>query len=149
MRPFNEIEKLIRRGEPSLKTGEKMDKQTLEDSYAAMEEIIEPKSRDNKSGILRLVVQKRVTKLIAAAVIILSIGIFIILNNPDTKVENADVNEFTQSPADMQSLLSLNIAYRRGGIDAVERQSEKATEMLGPRPAEMTIRQILTEFNGT
>ena len=33
--------------------------------------------------------------------------------------------------------------------EGFERQSEKAIEMLGPRPAEITVKQMLSELNGT
>lgn len=88
----------------------------------------------------------------ATVVIILAVGLFMIFDKPGTKVDISYVVESTKSPkspAEIESLLSFNIAYRRGGIEAVEKQSDKATQMLGPRPAEVTIRQILTEFNGT
>lgn len=94
-------------------------------------------------------IKSPVVKLAAAAVVIMAIGLFMIFEKPEEKVDIPYVAEFTKSPAEMESLLSFNIAYRRGGIDAVERQSDIATQMLGPRPAEVTIRQILTEFNGT
>ena len=98
----------------------------------------------------RSLLKSPIVKLAAAAIIIIAIGLFfVVLQNTDERAENIDVTEFTKSPSDMQSILSLNIAYRRGGIDAVDRQSEEAIEMLGPRPAEITIQQILSEFNGT
>jgi hypothetical protein len=90
-----------------------------------------------------------VIKFSAAAVVIMAIGLFMIFDKPGEKVDIPYVVEYTKSPAEMESLLSFNIAYRRGGIDAVEKQSDIATQMLGPRPAEVTIKQILTEFNGT
>lgn len=95
------------------------------------------------------ILKNPITKLAAAALIILAIGFLITHLGPDEKVVTNDVTTVTKSPADMQTILSLNIAYRRGGIEAVDRQCKKAIEMLGPRPAQITIKQILTEFNGT
>jgi len=95
------------------------------------------------------ILKKPITKLAAAAMIILAISFFMIHLGPGEKVVTTDVTTVTKSPADMQTILSLNIAYRRGGIEAVDRQCKKAIEMLGPRPAQITIKQILTEFNGT
>ena len=72
-----------------------------------------------------------------------------IIRSSDEKDEIVEVTKVTALPADMQSILSLNIAYRRGGMEAVDRQCQIATGMLGPRPAEVTIETMLTEFNGT
>lgn len=94
------------------------------------------------------VLKSPITKLAAAALIILAIGFFMIHLGTGEKVITPDVTTVSKSPAEMLTVMSLNIAYRRGGMEAVERQCEQAIEKLGPRPAEITIKQILTEFNG-
>jgi hypothetical protein len=45
--------------------------------------------------------------------------------------------------------MSLNIAYRKGGMEAVEEQYNEAFKLLGPRPGSLLAEQIFTEFNGT
>jgi len=100
-------------------------------------------------SILKVILKSPLTKLAAAAVIIIAISFFIVHQNPSEKADTTIISKVPKSPAEMQAILSLSIAYRRGGIEAVDRQCQKAIEMLGPRPAEITIQQILTEFNGT
>jgi hypothetical protein len=99
--------------------------------------------------VVRQVLKNPITKLAAAALIILAISFLMTHLGPSEKVKTTDVATAIKSPAEMQTILSLNIAYRRGGIEAVDRQCKKAIEMLGPRPQRITIKQILTEFNGT
>jgi hypothetical protein len=41
------------------------------------------------------------------------------------------------------------MAYRRGGIEAVEQQCEEAVEKLGPQPAKIMVKELLTKSNGT
>lgn len=94
------------------------------------------------------IVHHRLVRLAAAAVLIIAAGLLIFSQISD-RHEPARIAKKPKSPADMQTILSLNIAYRRGGIEAVYRQCETAIEMLGPRPAQITIRQMLAEFNGT
>ena len=100
-------------------------------------------------NILKVFLKSPLTKIAAAAVIIVAIGFFIVHQRPSEQADTTIVSKATKSPAEMQATLSLSIAYRRGGIEAVDRQCQKAIEMLGPRPEEITIQQILTEFNGT
>ncbi len=102
-----------------------------------------------QSNILKVIRKSPLAKLTAAAVIIVAIGFFIVHQRPSEQADSTIVSKVTKSPAEMQATLSLSIAYRRGGIEAVDRQCQKAIEMLGPRPAEITIQQILTEINGT
>jgi len=41
---------------------------------------------------------------------------------------------------------SLTIAYRRGGIEGIENQCEKALKILGPQPASISLGDL---FNGS
>lgn len=150
MRPKENIEKFVRVRKPHVTTSRQMDKRTLDDSFAAMEQTIRAKSAGHKPSTPRIITLSRMMKLAAAAaVIIVGIGFFIAHQGPSEQADTTIVSKATKSPAEMQAILSLSIAYRRGGIEAVDRQCQKAIEMLGPRPAEITIQQILTEFNGT
>ena len=139
------ISKTINTGKPEF-DAEKWKKKYPEEFQTLRSRAVKASAHSIRwAGILK----SPTVKLAAAAVIIVAIGFFVILISPDKKVENIDVAEFTKSPTDMQTILSLNIAYRQGGIEAVDIQCKKAIEMLGPRPAEITIQQILSEFNGT
>lgn len=102
-----------------------------------------------KPSIWRSLLQNRLTKLAAAALIILAIGFFVIHLVPGEKVDTAEVPKVTKSPAELLTVASLNMAYRRGGVEAVERQCEQAIDKLGPRPAKITVNELLAEFNGT
>jgi hypothetical protein len=89
-----------------------------------------------------------ITKLAAAAVVIVAIGLFLVHRGPNDRVETPEVVNVAQSPAKMMTAMSLTLAYHRGGLEAVEEQCDKATEMLGPRPKSISIQQLLEDFNG-
>ena len=149
MRNIDDIEKLVRRGKPIVKTGEQLDKQTLDDSYAAMEKAIKSTSKDYKSGMFKFAVHNRVMKLLAAAaVVIVIIGLFMIHPAPDKKAEITEAANAKNSPAEMLTLRSLKIAYRNGGIEAVETQCDNAIEKLGPKSKIITAQELLIEING-
>ena len=94
------------------------------------------------------IIRSPVTKLAAAAVIVAVIGLFVIERIPNERIENQTVPQAAKSPAEMLTAISLNIAYRKGGLDAVERQCKKAFKMSGPRSTRITVQQLLAEFNG-
>jgi len=54
-----------------------------------------------------------------------------------------------KTPAEMMTAMSLTIAYRKGGMEALEAQYDEACKQLGPRPRSLSVNQVLTEFNGT
>ena len=98
-------------------------------------------------SIWKIVLKSGITRLAAAAVIIAAVGSLIAYRS-SRKQEYAQVASAAQSPAKMMTAISLTMAYRRGGMEAVERQFDKALKMLGPRPASISLQELLENFNG-
>ena len=94
-----------------------------------------------------MTLRSRATRLAAAAVIIIATGLLIIQSNPPEQA-HAPTRNVAKSPAEMLSVMSLNMAYRRGGIEAMDDQSNEAFEMLGSQPAKVSVRELLAESNG-
>jgi len=105
-------------------------------------------SRAHQANIWRIVIKSKITKL-AAAVIVLVVALFVARRVPEEQIDNRTKPEVTKTPAEMMTAMSLNIAYRKGGMEEVEKQCDKAFEMLGPRPGRITVQEILAELNGT
>lgn len=107
------------------------------------------KKRESSSArIWRAIIQSPITKLAAAAVIIIAVGLFLVHRGPGEQVKPTEVAKVAKSPAEMMTLASFTFAYRRGGIEAVEEMCDKAFKMAGPRPAKVSIQELLEEFNG-
>jgi len=106
-------------------------------------------SRPHRRNLWRTIIKSRITKFAAAAVIVLAVGLFVARRVPDKQIDNHTKPEIAKSPAEMMTAMSLNVAYRKGGMEEVEKQCDKAFEMLGPRPGRITVQEILAEFNGT
>jgi len=106
------------------------------------------KRRESSNArIWRAIIKSPITKLAAAAVIIMAIGLFLVHQGPSEPVETTKAAKVAKSPAEMMTAISLTIAYRRGGLEAVEQQCEKAIEMFGPRPKSISVRELLEDFN--
>ena len=84
----------------------------------------------------------------AAAVIIAAISFAIVYLGPGEQVDSTATDKVVKSPAEMLTAMSLTMVYRRGGIEALERQCEQAIEMLGPRPTSLSLKQLLEDSNG-
>ena len=139
------ISRTINSGKPEF-DAEKW-KQKYPEEFQMLRSISEGKTRTRRPSIWRVVCQSPITKLAAAAVIIVGIGLHAVLVHQGPGEQ--PVPKVAKSPAEMVTAMSLKIAYRHGGIEAVEKQFEKALEMLGPRPAKITVKELLAEFNGT
>ena len=80
----------------------------------------------------------------AAVIAIVAFVILLTHRQPDKRVEPT-VATFVEdrSPTKMLSVLSLSLAYRQGGLDAVDEQSNKAFKMLGQKNTNVSIGELL------
>jgi hypothetical protein len=98
-------------------------------------------------NIWRTISKSPIIKIAAAAVIILGVSLFSTHRDPG-KQEQPNIAEATKCPVEIMTAISLERAFRRGGIEAVEEQCKEAFKPIRPRPASSSIKQILAEFNG-
>ncbi|MHC4501437.1 MAG: hypothetical protein ACYS21_20290 [Planctomycetota bacterium] len=87
------------------------------------------------------------TRLAAGAVVIVLIGFVIVHQVSRRQTDGQAFTDAGKSPGEMMTAVSLNIAYRKGGLEAVEKQCDRAFKMLGPRPTRVSVRELLEEFN--
>ena len=67
---------------------------------------------------------------------------------PDDKIDDNGFSVIGETTAEMITLASLNMAYRRGGMEAVEKQYQNAFKNTGLRPVKLTIENLFEELNG-
>jgi len=144
MKPARNIEEFVKLEKPDVTTGGEMDKRTLDDSFAAMDKTI----RANKPSAAWIILRSRAARLAAAAVIIVGVGLLMVYRNPPVPQQPPQTVSVAKSPAEMLSAMSLNMAWRRGGIEAMDDQSQEAFKMLGSQPAKASIQELLFELNG-
>jgi hypothetical protein len=77
-----------------------------------------------------------------------SVGLLMVYRNQPAPQQPPQTVSVAKSPAEMLTAMSLNMAYRRGGIEAMDEQSSKAFEMLESKPAKASIQELLVELNG-
>jgi hypothetical protein len=144
MRQKENIEEFVKIRKPNVTTSGEMDKRTLDDSFAAMEQTMQAKSAPSTARIITL---SRMIKLTAAAaVIIIGISIFIAHLGPGEQQDTTIIAKVTESPAEIMTMKSLKIAYYRGGIEGIENQCKEALKILGPQPASISMAEL---FNGS
>jgi len=125
-----------------------LDKRVLANSMSTFDKVKSEKAADTQPNILLIIAKSRITQLAAAAVIITAIS-FVILNRGITEQPGSRepvVVAKSKPLAEMMTALSLNIAYRKGGIEQLERQCDEACQMLEPLPAQISVQELLTEL---
>jgi hypothetical protein len=147
MRPLQNVEKWLRLRKPRMTTSNQMDERVLDDSFAAMDQVRHAQSTDGEPKAWSIIVRSRMTKF-AAALIVIAIGLLVIHSSPRPQPGTDTVPREAKSAGEMMTAMSLRIAYRRGGLEAVDKQCDKAFSMLGLETSRISIRELLRESNG-
>jgi len=135
------IEEFVKARKPDVTTSDQMDKRTLEDSLATMEQTMQTKSAPS-------IIQIMVKLTAAAAVVILAFSLFL-GRDKDAPKEPVERNPIVaQSSAKITSMISLRTAYKRGGIDALDKQFQDTLELLGPLSVKISMHELLNGMNG-
>jgi hypothetical protein len=141
MKPMENTEDFVRRGKAEVSADPQMDSRVLNDAFAAMDAAMV-----GRSSAARMMLRNRWVRIAAAAVITLVIGLLAIQWGPTE--QPSVTSHVVKSPADMVSAMSLNMAYRRGGIEAVDNLADVAFALPESKPARLSIQELLTESNG-
>jgi hypothetical protein len=147
MRPTKNLEELIKR--LHFKADADLHERAISDALQAQAKSKEIKSASVGPINWRIMLKSPIIKIALASLIILAVSFFVYNSRPVEKVDTVNVTKVTKSPAELLTVASLNMAYRHGGIKAIEKQCEEAVDKLGPQPAKITAKELLAEFNGT
>ena len=94
--------------------------------------------------VCRKMHRSKVARIAVAAVIVVAAGLWAYMQFSTESTDLAKPAETSMSPAKMMTAMSLRIAYRRGGIEAVYAQCDKAFDTT--QPHNVSIREILDEL---
>ena len=87
--------------------------------------------------------------LAVAATILIAVAILFTQRPPrDGQEPGVGASASPSSPAKMVSMMSLAMAYRKGGQEALNRQLDTALETLGPRPDDSLLSDLLNDLEG-
>ncbi len=123
----NEIKKIFKAA--GLQTNPKIDEAVVDEMIKAQRISVseEPSRRIN---VWRIIVQRPLAKFAVAAVIIVAVGLLLTHHSRNKRAEKPEIAQTLKSPAEMLTIASLNLAYRRGGMEAAEQQSRKALKLV-------------------
>ena len=85
---------------------------------------------------------------VAAVVAIVALVIFLVHRRSVERTVQPIAVESYRSPAEMMSALSLSLAYKRGGLEAMDEQCKKAYKMLGQTNTNVSISELLNDISG-
>ena len=148
MKPAKDIEKLIKNID--IDTNAKMDEAVLNNTLEAFEKSEGVKSAERRPNIWRIIVKSRIIRLAAAVVVILAVCWLAVSDRGELKEQETNgpvAAAKSKTPAELVSVISLSMVFRDGGIEAVEKQFDKAEKKVRPGLKErITIDQLICEL---
>lgn len=102
----------------------------------------------DKPNIWRMIFRSPLTKLAAAALIIVAASLFLGRGRHMPSGPTAEPRLIAQSTLKKMSLMSLRMAYQRGGFDALDRQFRDTLDVLGTQSLSISMQDLLEGVNG-
>lgn len=145
MKSAKDIERLV--GHAGLRSRPEVNEAVLDDLRKQL-------VADEQGGVARArsrsrgqIARDHVMQTAIAAAVIVAVGLVVITHSPRRTQPQPLPNPMV-SAADMLTVGHLNTAYRRGGMNEVERQCEQA-EVLMIRPERISANELIRELEGT
>ncbi len=124
-------------------------KQKYPDEYQTLISRKEKATSSRQPNVLRVIFNKPAAQLVAAAAVIVVVGLLLSRNGKNPNGLTAKPPLIAQSPAKIVSMGSMRMAYQRGGFDALDQQFRDALDVLGPTSLSMSMQEVLEGFNGS
>ena len=100
-------------------------------------------------NIWRIITRSRIAQIAAAAVIITGTSLFFIQQEQPGEVQTQQITQTAKSPAELVSSITLNMAFRDGGMQSMEKQFDKAEKKVKLwLKTSLTVEQLICELNG-
>ena len=148
MRPTEDIEKRIKN--VYIVIDSESNKRVFSNILQAFEK---SKAKDlapaDRPNIWRTIFRNPLTKLAAAALIIIAAGLFLGRGRHIPSSPTAEPRIIAQSTIKKMSLMSLRMAYQHGGFDALDRQFRDTLDAMEPQSLSISMQELLEGVNGS
>ena len=147
MKSTEDIEKRIKN--VNIAIDSERNKKVFSDILQAFEKSKAKELAPTGQHIRRVILKSPLAKIAAAAVIIIAFGSFLSRDRFTPKRSTPGHPMVAKSSIKMISMISLRMAYQRGGIDELEQQLQDTLELLGPSSSSISMKELLEGVNGS
>ena len=124
-------------------------KEKYPDEYQTLISRRDKPASSRQPNTWKVAFEKPIAQVAAAAAAILVVGLLLGRGRQNPVEPAGKSPPIVQSPAGIISMASIRIAYRQGGLDALDKQFRDALDVLGPTSSSMSIKEMLEGFNGS
>jgi hypothetical protein len=97
---------------------------------------------------MRSRVNSPMARLAVAAGIVVVVALFLLRGEPPEPKPPTPTAEWKPAPAERVTMITLSMTFRRGGMDALDQQFNRALDELGPRPNGALMADLLSDLEG-
>jgi len=143
MRSLREIEKSVAKA--SLHSDDAANQKVLNDLLTELDQVQQGAPNGFRSKWSESIGRRRLVKLAAAAAILVIAALLIDHHvRPETVRPGSELG--TEARVETVNAIGLSLAYRRGGMEAVEQQYLKTFKNSKSRPTRLSVEELLTEL---
>jgi len=133
-------------------TSSNLDKRVLANSMSTLEKVKSVNSDNIQWNIWVIIAKSRITQVADVQIVLSAICLLSLSDKGEPeqhKTTGSEVAVRAKTPSKLVSLVSLNIAFRDGDMEAMEKQLDKAERKTKPKIKErLTIEQLICELDG-
>ena len=150
MKNIEEYIKNIYTNKMRVSTSSELDEKILANSMNTLEKLENKKSAVIRPNVWRVIAKSRIAQFAAVVVVALTLcwlGVSNISKPEQQRINGSAVAVRTETPAELMSVISLNMTFRDGDMEAVERRLDSFERKVRPGLTErLTIDQLLCEL---
>ncbi len=117
------------------------------DEYQALISRRDKPSSFRRPNIWKVIFDKPAAQVATAAAAILVVGLLLSRGRQTPSEPVARPPLIAQSPAKIVTMASMRMAYRQGGMDALDKQFGDTLDVLGPRSSSVSVQELLEGSN--
>ncbi len=133
-------------------TSSLLDKRVLANSMSTLEKVKSVNSANIQRNIWVIIAKSGITQVAAVLVVFSAIGLLSLSDKGELgqrKTTGSKMAVISKTPAELVSAIVLSIAFRDGGMQAVEEQFDKAEKKVKPSlKMHLTVEQLIRELDG-
>jgi hypothetical protein len=136
----NQLERIVNGTMPAF------DAESWKQTHHAEYEALLSRREQSTRGVRRVVLGRRVAALAVAAAVLLAVAL-LISGPPTAHAPGTPARPVADSASRMMSMMSLRLAYERGGFDALDRQLQDSLDVFRPRSSSLSMQELLNGMN--
>lgn len=149
MKSADEIKRFFKNA--AIETNPETDREVLDKVLGACGKTADTETLPERSA-WRIIAKSGITQVAVVLIVLSAICLLTLSDKGETEQHEAaglEIAVISETPAELVSVIALNMAFRDGGMQAIEKQFDKAEKKVKPGlKTRLTVDQLICELDG-